>query len=285
MNKETAIKKIQEGDIKGAIQAMKELSLSLKEKQSLSIIEATYSTLSQEILKGTIDSEEQQLRFNRINDKLLTILLKKDILVRERNTRRKALLLTGFIGIGLLFCLFYVLNARNVNCPNFDGISKNKILLIPFENVGNEAAQPHVLLRDRIEELSIKKKLSTDIQLGEAIEGMTMREAPKIALSCDANVIIWGKYSKSTDSLRLILQYQFLEQPQWSKMSDLMVLRDVTSIQQGSTFKDLEDTIMLLCSIIAVRQDKLALTKKWLAKIKDKEQIALIDLLKDIPDR
>jgi len=276
MNKDTVIKAIQQGKTKAAINALKAIDLSKEKQQAVSIIEAEFNTLNQEILKGTIDTEERQLRLNRINDKLLTLVSEEspDALVKE-NRKKIGILLAAIGFIGLLFFVVRMTTADNVTCPEFKAASINKILLIPFENVGSKLSMPHVLLKDRIESLSLKKNLSTTIKLGEVQKGFSLEEAPVIAKSCGANVIIWGKYSNAADSLRLILQYHFLEQPDWSNMSDLITLKDVTDIQKGKMLKNLEDSIMSLCSIIAIRQDKQEVTKKWLGKVKEKEAVDL----------
>ena len=280
MNEQLVIKAIQEGKTIIAIQALKELGISPAKEKTLSIIEAEWNTLNQEVLRGTIDSEQRQLRQNRIHDKLLTLLSTKDSTsVRSGRKSRVALWL---VSTGLaIFCLAYFAwtNTANSNCPEFKEPSTNKILVVPFENVGKEVSKPHLILRNRIEELTIKNQLSTSIQMGAATEGLTLTDAPKVAESCGANVIIWGTYSNASDSLRLILQYLFLEQPDWSKMSDLIVLKDVTAIQTGKKFKSLEDAILSLCGIIALRQDKTEVAEKWLKKVVEKGEVDL-ELLK-----
>jgi len=276
MNKNTVKKLVQEGKTKEAISTLKGLVIGKEMGHFISIIEAEFNTLNQEILRGTIDTEQKQLRTNRINDKLLTLLDHDVTKVKKDSSRKKILLLLIPISLLVLTGLYFYLSNNSIaDCPQFKQTSINKILLIPFENVGNETAKPHIVLRDRIHELANKKDLSTSIKLGSAKENLSIDDAPKLAASCDANVIIWGKYSNASDSLRLILQYYFLDHPEWSETSDLVTLKDVTSIQNGTMLKNLEDAIMSLCSIIAIRQEKKELTKKWLNKIEHKEGIDL----------
>jgi len=278
MNKDTVTKAIKEGRIKDAIKIFEGFDISAEKKKTLTIIEAEFNQLNLEVLKGTISQEQRQLQLNQINDKLLSLLDLDDSPTQEKKGKVGLIFL---LLAGLLLCVFYffVANGEDLNCPEFDNQSTNKILLIPFENVGGELSKPHLLLRDRIEELTIKKKLSTNILLGEVMEDLTISGAPEVAKSCGANVIIWGKYSKSPDSLNLILQYLFLEQPDWSKMNDLHVLKDVVSIQRGEMFKDLEDSIMSLCSIISIRQNEKEVAQKWLGNVKKKDELD-IELIK-----
>ncbi len=238
------------------------------------MIEAEFNGLHQQILKGTISREEQQLRTNQINDKLLSLLADTGTPKLTRQSNKKLFLIVIPSAVILLAASYLVFSGTLYqDCPSFDPELKNKVLLIPFENVGHEPAQPHIVLRDRIEALSIKKQLSTSIELGAAKSGLSINDALQAAEACNANVVIWGKYSNSSDSMRLILQYHFFEQPEWSKMSELIALKDVTGIQAGKMFKGLEDAIMSLCSVIALRQNKPALARKWLNKVAEKESI------------
>ncbi|MFK7808558.1 MAG: hypothetical protein AB8F74_12205 [Saprospiraceae bacterium] len=276
LNKQKIKNHIRQGEFKSAFQEFKNTDLPKSQKTAITLIESEYNMLLQETAKGLIGNEEKQLRLNRINNKLLT-LLDEEAVAETIGTNKKIFPLV--LGLGFLLALasyFFFTNQSNNSCPSFNKISTNKILLIPFENVGDGAlAKPHLILRDRIEALSIKNNLSTNVELGESIKNLSISKAPEVAKKCGANVIIWGKYSNDDDSVRLILQYHFLDFPDWSKYDDLVVLKDVTGIQQGTMSKKLEDSIMSLCSVIAIRQGKKELTKKWLGEVEEKEALDL----------
>ena len=269
---------IQQGRIKEALEAFGTKSLSSERKKALSIIEAEYNELVQDELKGVIDFQEKQIRKNRILDKLLSLTEKergtekgKALFARSRNLKFIVPLVLAGIILGVWG--IWRIAGTNYSCPEFKEPSLNKILLIPFENVGDQPAKPQVLLRDRIHELTRKNNLSTSIEMGAYVEGLAIDEAPELAERCNANVIIWGKYSSSLDSIRLILQYHFLDVPDWSNMGELVVLQDVTSIQHGKMLKNLEDCIMSLCSMIAIRQGSREVAAKWLGKVGEKEPV------------
>jgi hypothetical protein len=266
---------IQEGDIEGAIQTFRKADLSTEKSNTLSVIEAEYYRLNQDSQRGIIGNEEKERRTNQINNKLLILLEDAPAKLEKEKSRKKFLLPFLLIGFILIVVAYFILplEEKGLSCPTFNEKSVNKILLVPFVNVGESEAKPHLILRDEIEKLTIKKNLSTNIELIESKADISISKASEIAQSCNANVIIWGKYSNVGDSIRLILQYHFLEQPEWSSFGDLIVLKDVTEIQTGEMTKNLEDAIMSLCSVMAIRQNNKVVAKNWLAKVKEKEVI------------
>jgi len=283
INKDEIRNLIQESDTKAAILAFKKADLSDEQVNTLAIIESTFYQLNQDVLRGIIGSEEKQLRTNRINNNLLELLDEPTKKSSKTKSNKKFLLFALITGLLLILAFFLIPQSSEkvitseelLVCPTFNNGFTNKILLIPFVNIGNEAAKPHLLLRDEVEKLTIKKNLSTSIQLTEPKENLAISEATQIAQSCDANVIIWGKYSAVGDSIRLILQYHFLEKPEWSNFGDLIVLKDVTELQTGEMTKNLNDAIMSLCTVIAVRQNEQETAVNWLAKLQEKEAVDL----------
>lgn len=269
MNQDTIKQAIQGGRTKEAIELFKTRKLSTLDSNTLSIIEAEFNTLNDESLKGLLDAPQKQRRLNHINDRLLGLLSKKAGAKTSKSPVALILL------VGLLFLAlstYFIRSNSSINCPDFDNKARHQILLVPFQNVGGATAKPHLLLRDRIETLVLKNQLSTSIKATVDLIDIPISEAAAIARSCGANVIVWGKYAHSDDSLSLILQYHFLDQPDWSKTEDAITVKDATSIQSGTISKNLEDSIFLLCSIIALRQNELELTQKWLDKITDKDE-------------
>ncbi len=275
LNKQIA-QLITSGRIKEAFNILNKEPFNQDIKNALSIIEAEYHDLTQEGLKGLLSFEEKQMRKNRINDKLLTLIQKANTAKSAKKIKtvnRFKLFLVPFLIMGLGLIFWWNKNSQSYECPEFQDQFLNKILVIPFENVGNQTAKPQIVLRDRINQLTKKNNLSTIVKIGEYREYMTIDEAPIIARQCGANAIIWGNYSSSIDSLRLILQYYFLEQPEWTNLGELVVLKDVTSIQNGRMLKSLDDIIMSLCGIIATRQGNTEIAQKWFNKVQQKEEI------------
>ncbi|MFK8005594.1 MAG: hypothetical protein AB8H03_04455 [Saprospiraceae bacterium] len=274
MNKEI-ISLIQKNKTKEAIKLLKGKSLPIESKKILSLIESEFNLLNQEILKETISFEEKLIRRNRINDRLLSIVQKEpnSKIVTNKKSKRLFLYLLPLILIGFSFVAYNYINNDRHLCPIFPESSLNKILLIPFENVGNQKANPEIIIRDKISKLTLENNLSTSIKLGERAASLTIEDALDLAKYCKANVIIWGKYSNTTDSINLILQYHFLDQPDWSNMGELIVLKDITFIQNGEMLKNIEDAILLLCSVIATRQGNKPLAKKWLDEVIEQDSI------------
>ena len=259
---------IQEGKTQDAIDALKKLAPGEAIKKTLLIIEAEFNTLQKEHLKGLIDLDQKQVRTNRIHDKLLSLLEEKSSTASASN-RKVLYYLIPLLLIAAAVIVFQLSGSDSRQCPEFDEGVTNKILLIPFENLRGTVAQPHLVLRNKIEELVKDHNLSTSIKIGD-LQTPSIFDAPNVARACGANVIIWGGYSNS-DSIRLTLNYNFLDDPDWDLLNELITLKDVTHLQEGEVLKDLEDSVMWLCSIIALRQNKPEKTQKWLNKIKEKE--------------
>ena len=275
MDEKNIIALIRQNKTKEALRALQSEPLAPELKKALSILESEFTGLNQEVVKGTVSSEEKQIRTNRINDKLLFIVQEATNPVNSKRERKRKinqyLLPLGLLAICLIAWNYF--NQAIYPCPEFTEDSRNKILLIPFDKVGDQEASPHLLLRDRITQLSMKNNLSTTIKLGAVKAGVSIEEAPDLAKGCQANVIIWGKYSNRADEIHLVLQYYFLDQPDWSNLGELIVLKDVTAIQSGTMLKNIDDAILSLCSVIAMRQGNTEITRKWLGKIGEKEAI------------
>jgi hypothetical protein len=69
------------------------------------------------------------------------------------------------------------------------------------------------------------------------------------------------------------MEYYFTKAPEANVLSQLVTLKDVTSLQKGTMLKSLDDAIFSLCGVIALREGNNALAKKWLEKVGKKEQM------------
>ncbi|PHI21806.1 hypothetical protein CEQ90_00530 [Lewinellaceae bacterium SD302] len=269
--KDKALRAIQSGDTTEAIQLLKAGEINDDQRRNLTLIEAEYNELQSAILKGIVSEDNRRSRRNQINDHLLTLLQNPRQEGPLRN--RKTYSLVGWgIGITVLtFLLIYWLSTPVKTCPDFDTSANNQLLILPFEQVGSQAAKPHLLLRDRIETLVRENNLSTSVGLGLASPDLSANEAPVKALECEANAIVWGKYSASSDSIRLVLQYHFIDQPEAASVSELISLQDVTAIHSGRFSQSLDDAIFALCAVIALREGELELARKWIGEVKETE--------------
>lgn len=280
MNQQHIYEKIQQLIIDGKVP---EAFAFLKEKQNsdtLAILESEYNELRKAEQKGILDSHQVQLKKNQVNDKLLAIAKEGKIFnLPTKQTGKKITssnnLWKILIPVFALFLggLFFWNNNSSTGCPSYSTDIRNKVLIIPFINVGDSKAQPHIGLRDRINKVSAKKELSIQAELGEADNNLTMNNAPKLALSCGADLIVWGTYEKS-DSINLVVNYYFADNPQWNKTAELATLKNVNSIYKGQLTKHLENDVFLsLCSIIVARDGNNPLAKTWLDKVINKDEI------------
>lgn len=271
--KDKTLQAIQSGDTVRAIQLLKASELNDDQRRSLTLIEADHNELQSAYMKGTVSEDNRRSRRNQINDRLLILL--QDPIHGVPPGNRKTYSLMGW-GIGVfvfIFLLVYWLAIPVKTCPDFNRSTSNQLLILPFEQVGPQAAKPHLLLRDRIETLVRENHLSTSVGIGLASPGLSINEAPAKALECEANAIVWGKYSVSSDSIRLVLQYHFIDQPEVSGVSELISLQDVTAIHSGQFSQRLEDAIFALCAVIALRDGEFELAKKWLSEVEETETL------------
>jgi hypothetical protein len=260
------------GKIKEAFVFLRTQKLDNTTTHHLNILEAEYTELRQSENKGVLSYQDIQLRKNQLNDKLLA-LFREDLSASNTVSKsNKSLWLLPVLLVlgGLSFWLFNQPEAYV--CPDFEVEKNNKILVLPFVNVGENSAKPHILLRDRINQLSDKNNLSSIAECGSTFDDMTMRKAPKLTTQCDADLIVWGTYS-SSDSIRLVLQYYFAEKPNAANLGEFLTLKDVTEIQTGSMSKVFDDALFSLCGLIALREGDMPLTEKWLRKVGNKEKI------------
>lgn len=252
------------------LKSVEGLDLNLK---NLTLIESEYNAVRQSELKGVIDFQEARLKYNQINDRLLSLFDSKDPKIIGAKKRAR-LLWAGLALLPILIGVFWFLSGYSKNhCPEFETDKRNKILIFPFENVGNEPAKPESILRNRINELTSKNKLSASARLlsgdNPAAPG-DPDQAVDLAKNCAVDLAVWGQYSSRADSIRLVMQYYFLQQDSWVSNQSIS-LKDVTSLQSGQMLKTLDDAIFSLCGILALREGDKALTKKWVAKVKEKD--------------
>jgi Effector-associated domain 11 len=260
------------GDTPGVFKLLTSANLSPTQVKTLTIIEAAYSDIKQAELKGLATTDELQIRKNKINNQLLELLdLDDKPLSKSSKIKPVAIFVTSLLSIGLLW---WLLKNPSIQCPSYSAEINNKILVLPFENIGESPAKPHISIYKRINELASKNNLSAFAQVTEMInENLSDQQVPELVKECNLDLLIWGNYSSRPDSLRLVMEYYFSEAPEASVLSELVTLKDVTSLQKGTMLKNLDDAIFSLCGVIALREGNNALAKKWFEKVSGKEQM------------
>ena len=266
---------IQAGNTEAVFSFLEGQELTASLSKALTIIEAEFRELEESELKGTLDIQDIQVRKNQIHDKLLTLAEKAERKQRTSKTDGRLLwigiLVVLLSGAGIIAWSFF--KGDTYDCPDYPQRVKNKILIFPFENVGNVDAKPQIVLRDRINQLATEFDLSSSALVGNQVENLSIDKVPTVAERCDANVLIWGTYSLSNDSLRMVLQYVFTEFPEWNNLGEVVALKDVTGLQNGRMVKSLDDAVLSLCGVIAARKGDATLTKRWLRSVKEKETL------------
>lgn len=265
---------IASGETAGAFSLLKQIQLKGRQRNNLSLLEGEFLELHQKELKNLMSYDEIQIARNKINDRLIRIVADNENKWPRALTKGNVLLILMVIGVlitGLVYS--WSLNQTSLLCPDFSSSSKNKVLILPFENVGSEPARPQLILRDRINQLAGNAALSTEAMLGTSNNNMSMKDAPSLATSCQADLLIWGTYSAKSDSTRIILQYYFKDAPEKGNPGELITIKDITALQHGRMLKGLDDAIYSLCALIAFRDNQRVLAKKWINKIKQPEAI------------
>jgi len=259
------------GKTKDAFEWLNSQELDKQSNNTLVIIQAEYKELLRIERKDTLSASDIQARKNRINDKLLSLF---DAEIPDRATSKsnalKIVLPILALLIGGLF--FWLYNKPNYICPTFKEELNNKILVLPFIDLGDAKRKPELPLVNRIQDLVDKNNLSTSAQIGAEFENITKAQAHELASQCLANVIVWGDYQAiGEDSTQVTLQYYFLEKPDVKNLSESIRIKNLSSLQNGKMFKNLNDAILSLCGILAMRAGDEALAKKWFNKVKHKE--------------
>lgn len=268
---------IRKGELKEVFKTLNKESLPFDIRGTLAIIEAEFNVLTQEETKGTIGFEEKQIRRNRINEKLIQLLQRHP---KQEKSKRNWVII-GCISLFLVSAFFiYKWNANSspkieeeiYSCPDYDTQYKNKILIVPFNNLGEKKTNPEKTLRDKINQLSDENNLSTIAKKGAFKDIVTKADAQSLGEECGANIIVWGDYSLR-DSLNIIIRYHFLEHEEWSNLGEKITINDITSMQDENVFKSLTDYIMSLCSVIAAMNGDKETASKWLNKIEHKDKM------------
>jgi len=276
---------IADGKTKEVFSFLKKQDLPAQQSATVALIEAEFNDLQKSSLKGILSYQEERLQRNKINNKLLS-LFQIEGTTSSASTTSTTLskILVGLLLLAFAGGVIWWFESVQHTCPAFPEEVRNKIIIMPFENVAGGTAKPQTVLRDKINQLTSKNNLSTYAGLGSATD-VTPRNASLIAKNCKANVIVWGTYSSGTDSLRINLNYLFTTQPQKNPLSEVIAVKDVMDLlKEGTVLKTQEDAILSLCGIIAMREGNKEVAQKWFEKVKEKESMdkEILDALEGI---
>lgn len=267
MEKQVIRDLIVEGKTKKAIEALKSFYSEKSTHRTLDLVQSEFNQVRKRELAGTMSQEEVQVAKNKIHDKLLAIL--DGQLIEEASSASKLRGILAPLAVLLLcFLGYFYLNNSSIECPSFPEGYKNNILIIPFENVGEKVAKPHLTLKEKINTLTQKNNLSSFAKIGNSDTSFDADLAIDCVNQCDANLIIWGTFEHS-DSLRIALNYFFEDEFKSEEISS----QNVMALKSGKMLKDLDDLVMSLCGVIALRAGNKPLAEKWFSKVKNKEAV------------
>jgi hypothetical protein len=249
--------------------------------QSLRVGEANYNNVKQQELKGILSFSEAQREYAKSNELIFNTLQTLENgssagISQKRNYKWIILPILGVLGC--LVCFFY----PRTNCPTFDSNKRIKIMLLPFQNVGDRKAKPELVLQTKIRTITSKNNLSTDVEILNDFnvekENPDFDDANQLGIHCCVNLVVWGQYSVGADSSHVNIQYKSILDGS-SGESDFQAVKDVTALQGGQMKKNLEDVVLSLCTMIAIREHRMDKAEEWLLKIKEKDSndLAMLD--------
>ncbi len=224
--------------------------------------------------KGLVSFDNAQLAYNQVTNGILELAdqLEKGTPPPAPKGKRTWWVAAAGIGVLLLAIAAFIFWPSNETasdeCPSYSQQSVFNILLLPFSQLGGEAAYPHRAIRDRLVDFSNKYKLKTDIGTFELDPNDDNRypanypQAEKLGSGCQAQLIIWGSYETQNNGPNLIrTRYKFInsgDQFSFSQLnmqenSQLDTVSSISSIStEGTLTLDLENQIsMLLLGIVA----------------------------------
>jgi TolB-like protein len=282
MNDATELKQIQNhlenGELSEAFQLFKIL-LDRNPKQTqtarmVRVLESNFQQTRQQEMKGILAHAEARQEYARATDALLNLLEtaktggKISQISPQKKMQRGLWLGIGLAGLVFLVTLFIWPKFR-IDCPHFDKTKKMNVLILPFINLGNVPAKPHVTVKTRVEELAAKVNLSVSVAIKEKFNAESdlpsTAKVQRISEQCDADMVVWGQYLMKNDSIRL--KIEFISQKNGkSGSTDFQNLPDLT-FWNGQLDSDINDAVFSICARIAGRLENKTVTKQWLEKV------------------
>lgn len=283
------IKEIRELISRGETGKALEALIALIEKDSrykdnllrtLRVIEANFNAARQQEQKGILSFQEAQREYSRVTDTALAALDDLEagrVPVAARPAaaiRWKYSLAAG--GLLLVAALAaWLVFGRDNNCPRFDEPAALHILVLPFDNLVEEAGnlRPENRIQNEITALTAKAKIAAEVKISSReMEGNMAsfaQNAVQQGRRCQADLVVYGQFRAfRDDSIRVNMGYRFLKGQGAEVNLPFKTFRDITDVQVP---RDLEDALFSLCAMIAVREEKFDVARRWMGRIKEKD--------------
>ncbi|MCB9308070.1 MAG: hypothetical protein H6565_15840 [Lewinellaceae bacterium] len=259
----------------------------------LQLAEANYNAARQQELKGILSFQEAQRQYSQINDALLSTL---DTIAAGPPAQRtlgappdKSVLYKWLIGaavvlaLGLLLGLWFSSRQsdagtgtkQEASCPAFAGAGQ-RVIILPFQDLANSPASPELTIQSRIRELSGKNEFPTQVEILGNYDvkknNPDIRTATSIGQRCMADLVIWGLYEKSPDSIKVDIQYVFTKSGELGRSDGFLAFKDLPSLRDGRMVRGLDDAIFALCGLMAIQEKKGALAQQWFKKVHNPQE-------------
>lgn len=273
---------LSQGDTAKAVQlliALLEKDTRFKDNllRALRVAEANFNATRQQELKGILSFQEAQREYNKINDTLLAVLDdfesgRVPAMVVPASGNRRKWLWAGIGGAILLGVLaFWFLRRGNAACPKFEQKKALHVMILPFDRLGGPESRPALRIQDAIQELTQKAGIPSEVKIGQrdAKDGANAQDAERLAKECGADLVIFGQYQGyEKDSIRVKMGFRFLGEGNVTFSGPFKTFRDITAVQPT---RDLQDAVFSLCTMIAVGNKKWAFAKRWMGRIREKD--------------
>lgn len=274
---------LSQGDTGKAVQ----LLISLLEKdtrfkdnllRTLRVAEANYNATRQQELKGILPFQEAQREYSKVNDTLLAVLDDFESgrvpAMAATPSGRLNFKWLGIAGGALLLgglLAWWLIWGRKDECPRFEKKQALHVMILPFDRLGGNEARPALRIQGTIEELTQKAGIQSEVRISprDSKTGISSQEAEQMARECGADLVIFGQYQGfANDSIRVRMGFKFVREGGAAFNGPFKTFRDVTAVQPT---RDLQDAVFSLCAMIALRNKNLAMAKRWMGRIREKD--------------
>lgn len=246
--------------------------------RTLQVLESKYNAVRQKELKGILTFQEAQREYNETTDALLALLDEVEagrVPAPPIRPVFRNMVMAAFAGGMLLlavFVLFKAFGKKAPDCPAFDRANTLHVLVLPFDRLGDKSAPVELRIQESISTLTQKAKIPVQVAVSPQQENSqpSLQVAERLGQACGADLVIYGMYKAfdSGDSLRVNMGFKYLKAGGEAGSIPFKTFRDITDV---TATRDLEDALFSICAMIAVSDKNWDAAKRWMDKIKDKE--------------
>ncbi len=256
--------------------------------RTLQVLEANYNATRQQEIKGILSFQEAQRQISRVNDGLLSALedLSAGRVVQRPPAAAPATNKLIWIAGGAVVLIAGLIagiwlsrkgpqkaekpKQDEIACPGFSRPGQ-KVIVLPFQNIGETAAKPELIIQSRIRELSGKNSFPSEVQVLTTYDSEKNNPdntaAAGIGKRCGADLVVWGLYDKSKDSIKVDIHYVFTRNGILGGTAGFLAFKDLPSLRDGRMVRGLDDAILALCGLMAIQSKNGPLALKWFEKV------------------